>query len=318
MSTYPMVSTIIPAYNSVEYIGEALESALRQNYENQEVIVINDGSTDGTGQILKSFGNRIRVINQTNAGSAVARSHGIRVARGKYLAFLDADDLWLPGKLVAQVSHLERNPEVGMVYSAWQEWYPEANGQFVAPAMDKINGDADALETQSSGWLYNALLLDCIIHTTTVVMRSNVAREVGDFDKALKRGQDYDYWLRVSRLTPIHKLRGVYSLYRVHPESITNRPHAVNYNHLVLQKTLDRWGRAGPDGTVTDQRDLNRVLSRIWFGFGYRHYEIGDPKLATSAFLQCIRYRPFWYGGWLNLARTYWKRWRSYTMPKAG
>ena len=150
-----------------------------------------------------------------------------QVARGKYLAFLDADDLWLPGKLVAQVSHLERNPEVGMVYSAWQEWYPEANGQFVAPAMDKINGDADALETQSSGWLYNALLLDCIIHTTTVVMRSNVAREVGDFDKALKRGQDYDYWLRVSRLTPIHKLRGVYSLYRVHPERHADRFFSV-------------------------------------------------------------------------------------------
>lgn len=188
-----------------------------------------------------------------------------------------------------------------MVYSAWAEWLPDETGAFHLPALPTA---ADiSIDDKESGWLYNRLLLDCIVHTTTVMLRAQIAQQVGAFDEILRRGQDYDYWLRTSQVTPIHKLRGVLSLYRIHKDSITNRPHTVNYGYVVIQKSLNRWGSVGPDGTKTPMHVINKVLGRIWFGYGYLHYKQGDPSLACSAFRRCVGHQPFWYAGW-----AYWLR----------
>jgi glycosyltransferase involved in cell wall biosynthesis len=299
---FPLVSVIVPAYNCERYLGAALQSALDQDYPNKEIIVVDDGSTDGTPQVLSAFGSRIAVVRQQNAGAAAARNAAIARARGKYFALLDSDDLWLPRKLTVQVAYLEAHPEVGMVYSAWREWHADAQGNFEPPTGANATIDS-AIDEAGSGWLYNRLLLESIIHTTTAVIRADVARQVGPFDLSLKRGQDYDYWLRISRVTPIHKLRAVLSLYRIHGESITRRVHGVNYGYLVLKKALDRWGVVGPDGTRTPLHVVRKTLARVWFGYGYMHYHSGDPALAREAFRRCIRYRPLWYAGWL-----YWLR----------
>ena len=95
----PLVSVIIPTYNSAGYIEEALESVFEQTLQDFEIIVVDDGSTDGTGEVLRKYGDRIRYIYQENNGPASARNGGIRVARGEYIAFLDADDLWVSTKL---------------------------------------------------------------------------------------------------------------------------------------------------------------------------------------------------------------------------
>lgn len=300
----PLVSVIVPAFNGERYLGEALQSALAQDYPNKEIIVVDDGSTDSTPEILKGFGERIRVFRQNNAGAAVARNAAIARARGKYFAFLDADDLWLPQKLTAQIAYLESHPDIGMVYSAWAEWHADAGGRFAPPAPQHRAIEPE-IEPGGSGWLYNQLLLDCVIHTTTVVMRADLAARVGAFDETLRRGQDYDYWLRASRITPIHKLRAPLSLYRIHAQSITRRPHAANYGYLVIQKALDRWGPVGPDGTRTPARDINKVLAGMWFGYGYAHYQAGDPALARTAFRRCIAYRPFWHSAWIYWLRSW-------------
>jgi glycosyltransferase involved in cell wall biosynthesis len=303
MSDRPLVSVVVPAYNCARYVAEALRSALEQQYNPVEIIVVNDGSTDDTPEVIRTFGDRITLINQSNAGAAAARNAAIEKARGDYIAFLDSDDLWLPGKLAAQVSYLEAHPEIGMVYSAWSEWRTDSTGQFEPPAQPG-KAITVAIDPMTSGWLYNRLLLGCIIHTTTVMIRSEIVKQVGTFDVSLRRGQDYDYWLRVSRVTPIHKLQNRLSLYRIHGESITHKAHPDNYGVIVIQKALDRWGSVGPDGTVTPQRVINRVLARLWFGFGYSHYECGDLRTAFDAFRHCVSFRPWWYGGWLNLLRS--------------
>jgi Glycosyl transferase family 2 len=111
------VSTIIPAYNAETTIVEALDSVLSQSFQNHEVVVVNDGSNDSTAAILAGYGNRIRVIYQTNGGVAKARHAGVVASSGKYLAFLDADDMWLPAKLTTMVAALEQNPQASLAFS---------------------------------------------------------------------------------------------------------------------------------------------------------------------------------------------------------
>lgn len=304
MSATTLVSVVIPAYNCGAYIALAVQSALDQDYPNKEVIVVDDGSTDNTAEVLAGFGQRIVVVRQPNSGVAAARNCGMQTARGELIALLDADDLWLPGKLRKQVEYLSAHPELGGVYCAWREWRSDANGEFTVPHLSSHDTERAGIEPQGSGWLYNKLFLDPIIHTTTLLMRREIMEQVGKFDHALRRGQDYDYWFRMSRLAPIHKLNAVLSLYRIHPESITHQPYPANYPCLVIQKALDQWGGVGPDGTETPQAVINGVLSRHWFNFGYQHLTHGNAQIAYDAFVRSIRLRPTRVKAWVNAARS--------------
>src|SRR5579864_8740685 len=115
----PQVSVVIPAYNAARFLGDAIQSVLNQTYSNFEVVVVNDGSTDDTESVVRSFGDRLFYVKQANKGVSAARNEGIKRARGQYVAFLDSDDVWLPTKLAEQIPFLEQNPEVGLVYSDW-------------------------------------------------------------------------------------------------------------------------------------------------------------------------------------------------------
>ena len=114
------VSTIIPAYNAERTIAQAIDSALSQDFKGQEVVVVNDGSTDSTATILKKYGNQIQVVTQRNGGLSAARNAGVRHSTGEYLAFLDADDIWLPEKLKKMVPALERNPLASLAFSEYR------------------------------------------------------------------------------------------------------------------------------------------------------------------------------------------------------
>ena len=113
------VSTIIAAYNAEQTIAQTIESALAQNFDGHEIVVVNDGSTDSTAAILEQYGNRIRAVTQANRGAAAARNTGVVHSTGKYVAILDSDDLWLPGKLKTMVGALERNPHATLAFSEY-------------------------------------------------------------------------------------------------------------------------------------------------------------------------------------------------------
>ncbi|MBD1877295.1 glycosyltransferase family A protein [Coleofasciculus sp. FACHB-T130] len=123
MENHLLISVIIPVYNCERYLAEAIESVLAQTYQSIEIIVVDDGSTDGSAEVAKRFGSLVRYYFQTNSGSAAARNHGIELSQGNFFAFLDADDLWVEDKLASQMTAFESEPELDLVFGLVEQFY---------------------------------------------------------------------------------------------------------------------------------------------------------------------------------------------------
>jgi glycosyltransferase involved in cell wall biosynthesis len=186
----PMVSVVIPAYHCAQYLPQALASVFRQTYLDYETIVINDGSPD-THQIevaLRPYGERIRYFRQRNRGPAAARNRGIVEARGKFIAFLDADDSWAPEHLAKQMAMLEQDPELELVYSDW-----------ILLKNEKPWRRAFVIEPQAPEVTFDSLLQErSNIGTSTVVVSRAAILAAGCFDENLLRCEDFEMWLRIA------------------------------------------------------------------------------------------------------------------------
>jgi glycosyltransferase involved in cell wall biosynthesis len=288
---FPLVSVVIPVFNGEQFIAEAIDSALAQDYPAIEVIVVDDGSTDGTAAILKSYGDAIRLVSQANRGCAAARNTGLRHARGRYIAFLDADDVWWAGKIASQVRAMAQ-AGFRMAYSRFAVWLPGPDGRYppaggLFSARDNPHLSDSVVQT---GCIYRELLLDCIVWTSTVIIEKSVFDEVGAFDESLELGEDYDLWLRLSRHLPVLGLQQPAALYRTHPGSITRSAKAVNYEYRVLCRALGKWGEGIPEAGARWSRPIRARLARSMFNHGYAHYRHGDPDIAAAAFLQAMRH----------------------------
>ncbi|MCK5551764.1 MAG: glycosyltransferase [Deltaproteobacteria bacterium] len=187
----PVLSVVIPTYNRLPKVKDAIESVLSQTYRDFEFWVVDDGSTDGTGEALRAFGNKIKYISQDNRGASAARNLGARVSRGKYLAFLDSDDLWEPEKLEIQVKCMKENPQFPLCYTD-EIWIRK--GIRVNPK--KRHG-------KYSGWIFEKCLPLCIISPSSALMRRALFEETGGFDETLPVCEDYDFWLRVTCRYPV-------------------------------------------------------------------------------------------------------------------
>ncbi|HET7763756.1 MAG TPA: glycosyltransferase [Burkholderiales bacterium] len=285
----PLVSVVIPAYNCADFIGDALDSVLDQGYPALEIIVVDDGSTDATCDVVARRGSGVTLVRQANAGAAAARNIAIARSRGQYLAFLDADDLWLPGKLRLQVDHLESHADVGLCCTRWNLLRPDEDGRYRierAAAPESV-----AVDAKFAGWVYCELLLDCEVWTSTVLMRRELAGRIGGFDVKLRRGQDYDYWLRASRATRIDRLDAPLALYRMQVEHDRKFPD-VNWELKVIRHALEQWGAAGPDGSALSDAQVRARLWELNYRFGYLQYRGGRYALAKSAFAAALRERP--------------------------
>jgi len=298
----PRVSVIVPAFNCEEYLGTALDSVLAQDGPALEVIVVDDGSTDGTQDIAERFvaaaPGTVSLHRQANAGSAAARNRGLEAARGTLIAFLDADDYWFPGKLEAEVGYLDSHPDIGIVCSRWLLWH-EGDP---APADSDDHGGEPATDLQ--GWLYDRLFLDCEVWTSTVLIRRQVIDAVGAFDTSLRRGQDYDYWLRAARVTPMARLARATAVYRIHGSSVTRTPHRENYEYRVLHKNAPRRGsRAAPRSGLA-RRTVRGRLADAWRNYWYQQYASGAVLNCARAALQMIRWTPWRRAAWVAAVRT--------------
>lgn len=285
----PLVSVIMPCYNNANYVAAALESVLSQDYPNFEVIVVDDGSTDNSVAVLETFNDKITVVKQANQGPAAARNNGLKMAKGKYVAFNDSDDFWLPGKLSAQVSYLEKNPEIGLCYCQWAIWDNEVPFKEISA---RFSASKQTLETDPdyTGWLYLKLLKDSIIHTITAVIRRTVLDDVGFFNAKYRIGEDHDLWLRISHKYKIAKLNHVFAVYRDNPTSITKGVQSQNFSLLVLESALDNYGLSCPSGKEISQRLVNNYLGARHFDYGYNAMVKGHRSLALKSFKGCIRY----------------------------
>ncbi|ABM62330.1 glycosyltransferase [Halorhodospira halophila] len=302
MASTPSVSVIIPALNCAPFISAAIESVLKQGGDQLEVLVIDDGSTDETANIVRSYPSPVHLLRtQTpRSGAAAARNVGLRHAHGRLIAFLDGDDVWLPGKLALQTSTLENHPDVALVCTRGGRWEPD-NESYEQAHQRFITADATSEPTDfyPAGWIYHMLLLrPAWVWTSTVVMRRELVEKVGEFDESLRLGQDYEYWLRCSRETQILRVAKVLALYRQHANNSTNKPRNRNFELEVVQRALDRWGRHGPDGQAADKKQIKKRFARMHFRMGYQHFWAGDPRIAAKEFYHSIRTNPRAWRAW--------------------
>ena len=287
----PSLSVIMPAYNCSAYISEALNSILSQGYPNLEIIVVDDGSRDGTAEIAEGYGAPVRVIRQKNGGPAAARNRAAKEATGDFLSFLDGDDLWLPGKLNAQMKHLLAHPEVGIIYGGFLRWVANKNGSY--PVGTEIPGikTTEGLDENLSGWIYHQLLRDNYIHIITSIVSRKLFETIGGFDEALRIGEDYDFWLRATRLVQAHKLARDVALYRVNPASTTHIARPINVEHVVLTRTIKKFGLASPDGAKICEAHLEQRLFKLAFDHGYVNFWHGSPVAALDSFSEAIKFK---------------------------
>ncbi|MDP6558706.1 MAG: glycosyltransferase [Candidatus Binatia bacterium] len=186
-----LVSVVIPTYNRWPIVCKAIDSVLAQSYEAIELIVVDDGSDDESGEKLKKYGSRITVLSQSRKGVAAARNLGVGLSRGRYLAFLDSDDYWRRKKLEIQVAYMEAHPEVHLCQTE-EIWL--RNGIRVNPKMR---------HRKPSGDIFRPSLDLCLVSPSAVMIRRDLFERVGGFDTSFPVCEDYEFWLRIAVDTPV-------------------------------------------------------------------------------------------------------------------
>lgn len=224
----PRVSVIIPTYNRARFIAAAVDSVLRQTFRDFELIVVDDGSTDNTADIMRPFLNdpRILYIQQANRGRSAARNRAISIARGDYIAFLDSDDSYLPGKLESQVACMDRRVDVDMVYTS---------ATCVNEAGEALHVQVYRAEREGDIYDQIAFFQPLTITLPTVMVRRAVLEQVGGFDVEMERFEDTDMWRRIAKSHRIGAMPEVTCLLTTHEDnSLANQNpqkiiDAVNY-----------------------------------------------------------------------------------------
>lgn len=189
-----MVSVIIPTYNRCELLKRSVDSVLNQTYSDFELIIVDDGSTDGTEELIKSYGDdRIRYIrNERNCGAHVSRNNGIKAAKGQFIAFQDSDDEWLPQKLQMQMDILaDSDDTVGMVFCRFHQYF--SNG------VKSVCPDLNEVPDNYSGYILEVLLRTPLAGTPTMLIKKSVLDDVGLFDENIACLEDYELSLRIAR-----------------------------------------------------------------------------------------------------------------------
>jgi glycosyltransferase involved in cell wall biosynthesis len=222
----PEVSVIIPTYNSARYIPAAIESILAQTLQDIEVLVIDDGSEDDTNLVVRRYGGPVHYFYQKNHGVAAARNRGIEKSRGRYIAFLDADDTWLPHKLERQLVGLKEHPEVGACYAAHVVVDANLTPLAIQRSQQRVSTLADLL---TRGNVVGSLC--------TVVCQRSLFKEVGGFDPALSQCADWDMWVRLATMTEFLYIDEPLATYRQHGANMSRNVPLLEYDSLrVLEK----------------------------------------------------------------------------------
>ncbi len=223
----PKVSVIIPSYNATRFVKTTIDSVLAQTFQDFEIVVVDDGSTDNTKEVLQDYGDKIRYLYKENGGVSKARNYGIENANGKYIAFLDADDVWMPEKLEKQVELLESNAEIGLCYVATQKVDEELN------YLSTIN--ANSYEDYCEALLLNLNIVagSC----SSAMVRRDIVSQTDGFDSKFSTYADWEMWLRLSLLTKFAPIQTELVKYRIVAGSMSSNPEVTKRDALgVLDK----------------------------------------------------------------------------------
>ena len=221
----PTVNVIIHTYNNERFIAETVESVLNQTYKEYEIVVVDDGSVDGTRDALIPYMQKIRYHYKENGGIASAKNAGISLSETEFVAFLDHDDLWVPDKLQLQMEHFNENPQIGLVYAKYTSFR-----------------DGKELRTKPekgySGWIFKELLSKSFIQTSTVVVKRECLDAVGPYDETFSLGDEYDMFLRIARKFQCGFVDKGLTRYRVHDTNASNNDFLFDNENLGVYKKI--------------------------------------------------------------------------------
>jgi glycosyltransferase involved in cell wall biosynthesis len=235
----PQVSVIIPTYNRSKLVAQAIRSVLAQTYEDYEVIVVDDGSTDDTREVVEGFGDpRIVYLWQENQQRCAARNNGVAHAQGSYIAFLDSDDVWFPNKLQRQMEAFAKYPQVGLVFSSTvrisgENTFPNP-AEFLQPDGETVASIREDLLTMNR------------IPMVTSIVRKELLDQAGKFDKSLPHAEDWDMWIRISKNADFCRINAPLAAYRVHAGMRTSNPVSTLRGDLII---IDRYLGDGSDSS---------------------------------------------------------------------
>jgi len=288
LKMHPTVSVIIPVYNAENYIEETLKSVFNQSYTDYEIIVVDDGSTDNTPEILNRYGDKIIYIRQENSGGPSSpRNRGIKIAKGKYIALFDSDDLMFEKKLQSDVNILDNCPDVSLVFSNFvvlekdgprrSSWFDKENVKTIIDSIPKKKIDINAYRFERP--IYHEILNNNFIGTSTVVLRREAIFEVGLFDDSLIGIEDLDMWLRFSKAKKIFAYTtDVLSYYRYLKSGISrqtkNLVSKIDFYHRLLRDDLNR---------KNHKIVKNRIGELYWqYGFILRNQRAFIPAISRN------------------------------------
>lgn len=285
----PLVSIITPAYNTAEFITETIDSVLAQSFADYEIIIINDGSpdTEALERALAGYLDRIVYIKQENQGAGAARNAGLRAARGKYVAFLDGDDLWYPSHLSEQITLIESGPGYDLVY---------ADAEIFGGVHDNFRTCMEANPSEGEVTFDSLLSSQCSVITSAVVARREPILEIGSFDESLRNAQDFDLWLRLAKRdgARMNYQRKVLIRHRIGHESLAvDSIRSLEAEVRVLTKMGQR-----PDLTPAERLTIDRTVplrrAIIEVQRGKRSLLGGEIEAAAKSFAESNSLAPNW------------------------
>lgn len=280
MSQPPRVSVVIPAYNAANTLDETLASVAGQTFRDYEVVVVDDGSSDATPEILTRHAAgwpQLRWVRQDNAGVSVARNHAVELARGDFIAFLDADDLWLPEKLALQMSLFDGNPALAVAYCDMIDFLPDCDATTTLFQEKK----------PARGNVLRQLFMGNFVPTPTVVMRKAAFVALGGFNPLHRLNEDVDLFLRVAEQYQFDYVPEVLVRRRILSTSL------MHANSLGCQRRdleiFDYWTTRRPDLFPDNAPHVRQRRAIVFARMGRTLLEQGDFSGARSAYRHAIR-----------------------------
>lgn len=277
------VSVIIPSFNSCEIVGDAISSALAQSFPPLEIIVIDDGSTDDTQSVIEAFGAPVQYVRQTNAGPSSARNHGAQLARGDWLAFLDADDQWLPDKIELQLTRANQTAAAAILTGLY--WPAEVGETIVAYEGSTARDD-----------LISALLCRNVLAggASTLLVRRSAFNAVNGFDESLTAAEDREFLIRLAASYSVSVIPIPLARRRVGPIQFGGDPERLRRHGELI---LDRHARLIGDSRSA-RLTLRQARARLWQRAGLQYLARGDRRRAGSALARAAATWPFLADPW--------------------
>ena len=278
-SVHPRVSIIIPTHNSRRWLGQAVDSALAQTYPHCEIIVIDDGSTDGTGEwVQRQYGDQIRYVWHEHRGRGAARNRGIEIGRGEYVQFLDADDILAPRKVATHVKFLDAHPGVGAVYGHCRLFYDD-DSQYTwdwPRQAHYVSGDILAQE------IHRPFLLPIM-----VLVRKHWIERVGGFNMDCESSEDWDLWLRIALAgARFHYLPGeTVAWYRIRSTRTAEASFHYQSGLVVLRRL---WNLIGSQ-RERNRLDLGHAIGQWQYSYGHALVEEGQRRTGVIEMAKSLR-----------------------------